>query len=128
MDRAVAIVADRLGWEERLLVDAGPSAGMRIEWANDESLCLGAPRPAALGRYDAVLVRSRSYTRGGLVATLAEAAGIPTLNSPAAVHACENKLSLRALPALHGKVGHLADLMNDAIFPPWRVNFTVAAW
>jgi len=97
MDRAVAIVADRLGWEERLLVDAGPSAGMRIEWANDESLCLGAPRPAALGRYDAVLVRSRSYTRGGLVATLAEAAGIPTLNSPAAVHACENKLSLRAL-------------------------------
>lgn len=97
MDRTVAIVADRIGWEERRLIDAAPRFGLRVEWLNDESLCLGAPRPASLQGYDAVLVRSRSYTRGGLVATLTEAAQLPTLNSSAAIHACENKLRLRTL-------------------------------
>ncbi|RBQ17665.1 RimK family alpha-L-glutamate ligase [Spongiactinospora rosea] len=97
MERKVAIVADRIGWEERRLIDAAPALGLRAEWVNDESLCLGDPAPAALTGYDAVLIRSRSYTRGGLVATLAEATGVPVLNSAAAVHACENKLSLRSL-------------------------------
>ncbi|WP_371480488.1 RimK family alpha-L-glutamate ligase [Kitasatospora sp. NBC_00315] len=97
MDRRIAIVADRIGWEERRLIDAAPGLGLRIEWVNDESLCLGHPDPEPLKDYDAILVRSRSYTRGGLVATLAEASRIPTLNSAAAIHACENKLSLRAL-------------------------------
>lgn len=97
MDRTIAIVADRIGWEERQLIDASPGLGLRVEWVNDESLCLGAPDPTSLKGYDAILIRSRSYTRGGLVATLAEAAHIPTLNSAAAIHACENKLSLRSL-------------------------------
>ncbi len=97
MDRRIAIVADRIGWEERQLIDAAPGLGLRVEWVNDESLCLGHSDPQAFRNYDAVLIRSRSYTRGGLVATLAEAAGIPTLNSAAAIHACENKLTLRSL-------------------------------
>ncbi len=97
MKHRIAIVADRIGWEERQLVDAAPALGLSVEWVNDESLCLGHPDPVPLKGFDAVLVRSRSYTRGGLVATLAEAARIPTLNSAAAIHACENKLSLRAL-------------------------------
>ncbi|GGL11540.1 alpha-aminoadipate--LysW ligase LysX [Sphaerisporangium melleum] len=97
MKHTVAIVADRIGWEERRLIDAAPALGLRVEWVNDESLCLGRPGPSSLAGYAAVLVRSRSYTRGGLVATLAEAAGLTTINSAAAVHACENKLSLRSL-------------------------------
>ncbi|GAA2273331.1 MULTISPECIES: ATP-grasp domain-containing protein [Kitasatospora] len=97
MDRTIAIIADRIGWEERRLIDVAPGLGLRIDWVNDESLCLGHPEQAPLNGYDAVLVRSRSYTRGGLVATLAEAARIPTLNSASAIRVCENKLSLRAV-------------------------------
>ncbi|MFD0258910.1 RimK family alpha-L-glutamate ligase [Kitasatospora indigofera] len=96
MSRTVAIVADRVGWEERRLIDTAAGLGLRIEWVNDESLALGDQDAASLGGYAAVLVRSRSYTRGGLIATLAEAARIPTLNTAPAIHACENKLTLRA--------------------------------
>ncbi|MEU5950675.1 RimK family alpha-L-glutamate ligase [Streptomyces sp. NPDC047525] len=97
MGGKVAIVADRIGWEERLLIKSAPDLGLQIEWANDESLCLGHADAPSINAYDAVLIRSRSYTRGGLLATLAESAGMPTLNSAAAIHACENKLELRTL-------------------------------
>uniref|UniRef100_A0AAU2UZV9 RimK family alpha-L-glutamate ligase n=1 Tax=Streptomyces sp. NBC_00003 TaxID=2903608 RepID=A0AAU2UZV9_9ACTN len=97
MGKKVAIVADRISWEERQLIQSGPDFGLSVEWLNDESLCLGHPQAKSVSGYDALLVRSRSYTRGGMLATLAEATGIPTLNSAAAIHACENKLALRAL-------------------------------
>ncbi|SFL17975.1 ATP-grasp domain-containing protein [Streptomyces pini] len=97
MGTTIAVVADRLGWEERRLIQVAPEAGLTAEWVNDESLCLGDADPASLSGYDAVLVRSRSYTRGGLVATLAEASGIRTVNSAAAIRACENKLELRTV-------------------------------
>ncbi|MFD1150234.1 ATP-grasp domain-containing protein [Saccharothrix hoggarensis] len=97
MGGKVAIVADRVSWEERQLIDRGPEHGLEVEWVNDESLCLGDEHAESLKSYDVVLVRSRSYTRGGLLATLAEAARIPALNSSAVIQACENKLALRAL-------------------------------
>ncbi|MFD3532148.1 RimK family alpha-L-glutamate ligase [Streptomyces sp. NPDC058664] len=93
---SIAIVADRIGWEERRLIETAPAFGHRIEWVNDESLALGA-EDSPLGGYDVVLIRSRSYTRGGLLAVEAEASGIKTLNTAHAIHACENKLALRTL-------------------------------
>ncbi|UUN29733.1 RimK family alpha-L-glutamate ligase [Streptomyces sp. FIT100] len=97
MTTTVAIVADRISWEERQLMQTAPDFGLRIDWVNDESLCLGDPHAPSVQGYDAVLVRSRSYTRGGLVATLAEAAGVPTLNTAGAITACENKAVLRTV-------------------------------
>ena len=97
MTKTIALVADRVGWEEQQLIRTAPEFGLRIDWVNDESLCLGDPNSASLRGYRAVLVRSRSYTRGGLVATLAEASGLPVLNSARAINACENKAVLRAL-------------------------------
>jgi len=97
MGGRIAVVADRIGWEERQLMKAAPDLGLRVEWVNDESLCLGHPDAQSIKDYDAVLIRSRSYTRGGLLATLAESSKIPTLNSAAAIHACENKLVLRTV-------------------------------
>jgi [lysine-biosynthesis-protein LysW]---L-2-aminoadipate ligase len=97
MGDRIAIIADRVGWEERRLIDVAPDFGLRVDWVNDESLCLGDPAARALRDYDVALVRSRSYTRGGLIATLAEAAGVRTLNSARAIHACENKAALRAV-------------------------------
>ncbi|MFI8519237.1 RimK family alpha-L-glutamate ligase [Streptomyces sp. NPDC085481] len=96
MTSRIAIVADRISWEERELIRSGPDFGLTVEWVNDESLTLGAEDAPALAGYDALLVRSRSYTRGGLVATLAEAAGARVLNSARAIHVCENKAVLRA--------------------------------
>lgn len=97
MGGKVAIVSDRVGWEERLLIESAPALGLQVEWANDESLCLGHADAPSINAYDALVIRSRSYTRGGLLATLAESAGIAALNSARAIHACENKLQLRAV-------------------------------
>ncbi|MFD7257589.1 RimK family alpha-L-glutamate ligase [Streptomyces sp. NPDC059874] len=102
MGNRVAIVADRVGWEERRLIEAAPEFGLHIDWINDESLCLGDPRARSIEGYDALLVRSRSYTRGGLLATLAESTGVTALNSAAAINACENKLVLRAVLSAAG--------------------------
>ncbi|MGW7081452.1 ATP-grasp domain-containing protein [Streptomyces sp. NPDC054866] len=95
--RTIAVAADRIGWEERRLITAAPALGLHLEWVNDESMCLGHPDAPPLAGYDAVLMRSRSYTRGGLIATLAEAAGIPTLNTARAIQVCQNKAVLRTV-------------------------------
>ncbi|MDT0328667.1 ATP-grasp domain-containing protein [Nocardiopsis lambiniae] len=96
MKNKVAIVADRIGWEERRLVQIAPDFGLEVDWINDESLALGHSDSPTVRDYEALLVRSRSYTRGGLIAALAEADGVKVLNSASAIHICENKLMLRA--------------------------------
>lgn len=95
MEWNIALAADRVGWEERRLVEAFPLFGMRLDWVNDESMCLGDSGAPPLAPYDAVLIRSRSYVRGGLVATLCEAGGALTVNSASAVRTCQNKADLR---------------------------------
>ncbi|MFJ9343337.1 RimK family alpha-L-glutamate ligase [Streptomyces sp. NPDC101733] len=97
MARKVAIVADRIAWEERELIRRGPELGLEVEWVNDESLCLGHPDAPSVRNYDALLVRSRSYTRGGLIASLAEASEVRVLNTASAIRACENKAELRTV-------------------------------
>ncbi|WP_030348717.1 ATP-grasp domain-containing protein [Streptomyces sp. NRRL S-1022] len=97
MANRVAVVADRVGWEERRLIETAGESGLRIDWVNDESLCAGHRDALSVKDYDALMVRSRSYTRGGLIATLAEADGFRVLNTAAAIHSCENKLVLRAV-------------------------------
>ncbi|MEU3558342.1 ATP-grasp domain-containing protein [Streptomyces fragilis] len=97
MAKSVAIVADRIAWEERQLIEAAPRFGLSMEWVNDESLCLGRSDSSVLDGFDALLLRSRSYTRGGLIATLAEEAGVAVVNSAAAINACENKAVLRTV-------------------------------
>ncbi|MEU7031350.1 RimK family alpha-L-glutamate ligase [Streptomyces sp. SBR177] len=97
MTKKVAVVADRISWEERKLIELGPDFGLQVDWVNDESLCLGGADAPSVSAYDTLLVRSRSYTRGGLVATLAEEAGVPVLNSARSINACENKAVLRAV-------------------------------
>ncbi|MEW9555411.1 RimK family alpha-L-glutamate ligase [Nonomuraea sp. NPDC050783] len=97
MGGRIAVVADRISWEERQLIKALEELGLQAEWVNDESLCLGPQNSGGLSGYDLVVVRSRSYTRGGLLAAMTATAGIPTVNSAPAIQACENKLALRCL-------------------------------
>ncbi|UOZ07049.1 RimK family alpha-L-glutamate ligase [Amycolatopsis sp. WQ 127309] len=93
----IAIVADRIGWEERELTTELERRGIRAPWMNDESLGLGVPPTGSLNADDLVLVRSRSYTRGGLLAAAFAAHGVPTINSAAAIRTSENKLLTRSV-------------------------------
>ncbi|MFI8931379.1 RimK family alpha-L-glutamate ligase [Streptomyces sp. NPDC053474] len=94
----VAVVADRVGWEERRLLDALGATGLDGRWVNDEALSLGLPKSSPPSCALA-LIRSRSYVRGRLLATALTASGVPTLNSPRTIALCENKLDL--LTTLH---------------------------
>lgn len=98
MNGVVAIVADRLGWEERQLVDRLRDAGVAGEWVGDDKLGLGLPK-VEVPEWRLAVIRSRSYVRGRLVATLLTEAGVRTLNTPQAIATCENKVDL--LRALH---------------------------
>ncbi len=62
----VALIADRIGWEEKAILAAARERGARAEWLNDGELCCGEREhlPAA-GAY---LIRSRSFVRGPLIA------------------------------------------------------------
>ena len=93
----VFLVADRVGWEERQMIMSADDFGLQCEWVNDEPLCLGDPDAKSLNGYDIVLICCRSYTRGGLLATMAAASNVPVVNTPEAISACENKLATRAL-------------------------------
>ncbi|QII03703.1 RimK family alpha-L-glutamate ligase (plasmid) [Rhodococcoides fascians A21d2] len=95
MAASVAIVADRLGWEEQKLIAAADRTGLTLKWVNDEELTVGPEGSTALDGYDAVLVRSRSYTRGGLLAEALSPHHRLVLNSASAIAVCENKLVTR---------------------------------
>lgn len=97
MSARIAVVADRIGWEERRLIEAAPKFALDIAWVNDEAMCLGHPDAPSVRGHDALLIRSRSYTRGGLIAALAEASGVRALNTARAIGACENKAVLRSV-------------------------------
>ncbi len=92
----LAIVADRLGWEEKAILAAARERGARAEWLDDGALCCGsrADVPAA-GAY---LIRSRSFVRGPLIAE-SIAAGpddASVINSAATIALCSNKVSALA--------------------------------
>lgn len=89
----LAVVADRIGWEEKAILAAARERGARAEWLNDGELCCGAREhvPAA-GAY---LIRSRSFVRGPLIAeTIAAGVDDPSvINSAATIELCSNKVT-----------------------------------
>ncbi|GAA2340077.1 RimK family alpha-L-glutamate ligase [Dactylosporangium salmoneum] len=108
----VAIVADRIGWEERRLIDAAGARGLAAFWLDDGDLCAG---PAAEGvpPADLYLVRSRGYTRSAVLAGLLGDRDERVVNTAAAIAICQDKLATaRALHAAGVPV------------PPFRVVLT----
>ena len=62
----VAVISDRIGWEEKAILGAARAQGAKAEWLNDGELCCGSRedlRPAST-----YLIRSRSFVRGPLIA------------------------------------------------------------
>jgi RimK family alpha-L-glutamate ligase len=88
----IAIVADRVGWEERLLLAAAAGRGASAFWLDDGDMCAG-PRATSAAPADVYLIRSRSYTRGGALAGLLSDGGARVVNTPAAIAVCQEKLA-----------------------------------
>ncbi len=91
----VAVVADRVGWEEKAILEAVRARGARAGWLNDGELCCGSREdltPAA-----AYLIRSRSFVRGPLIAeSIAGEGDDRVINSAAVIAMCSNKVSTLA--------------------------------
>ncbi len=87
----IAIVADRVGWEESQLLAAAKHRDVEAFWLDDSGLCVG-PGAATVAPADVYLMRGRSYTRGSSLAGLLADAGRWVVNSPAAITACQDKL------------------------------------
>jgi [lysine-biosynthesis-protein LysW]--L-2-aminoadipate ligase len=91
----VAVIADRLGWEEKAIVEAVRAHGARAEWLNDGELCCGSRED--LPEAGAYLIRSRSFVRGPLIAESIASDDDPSVINPARVIAtCSNKVSTLA--------------------------------
>jgi RimK family alpha-L-glutamate ligase len=91
----IALIADRLGWEEKAILEAARRRDARVKWLNDGDLCCGSREdlpPAA-----AYLIRSRSFVRGPLIAESIAGIGDDRVINPAPViTACSNKVTTLA--------------------------------
>lgn len=97
----IAIVADRVGWEERQLLAAAAQRNVEAFWLDDSGLCAG-PGAGTVPAADVYLMRGRSYTRGAPLAGLLADAGRRVVNSPSAIAACQDKLVTARLLARAG--------------------------
>lgn len=92
----LAVVADRIGWEEKAILAAARERGATAEWLNDGELCCGSRED--LPTAGAYLIRSRSFVRGPLIAE-SIAAGPndrSVINSAEVIAVCSNKVSALA--------------------------------
>jgi [lysine-biosynthesis-protein LysW]--L-2-aminoadipate ligase len=92
----IGIVYDRLRPEERMLFEAFERRGVPFERLYAPDLSVEFDELARLGRFDVVLERSVSQTRGLAFARLFEAAGAAVINPPAVIETCGDKLATNA--------------------------------
>jgi [lysine-biosynthesis-protein LysW]---L-2-aminoadipate ligase len=81
--------------EEKLLRDALVHCGLEVDIVDDRELTLTLNRPSR--RWDVVLERSLSLTRGLALSRTLESWGIPTVNRHAVASVCGSKLDTSAL-------------------------------
>jgi RimK family alpha-L-glutamate ligase len=92
----LALIADRVGWEDKAILAAARERGAVAEWLNDGELCCGSREdlPSAA----AYLIRSRSFVRGPLIAE--SIASIPgdasVINTAETIAICSNKVTALA--------------------------------
>ncbi|HEX2070366.1 MAG TPA: RimK family alpha-L-glutamate ligase [Thermoleophilaceae bacterium] len=92
----LAVIADRIGWEEKAILTAARERGARAEWLDDGRLCCGSREDLrAAGAY---LIRSRSFVRGPLIAeSIASGpADSSVINSAEVIGICSNKVTALA--------------------------------
>jgi [lysine-biosynthesis-protein LysW]---L-2-aminoadipate ligase len=92
----LALIADRIGWEEKAILAAARERGARAEWLNDGELCCGSRDDVPDAR--AYMVRSRSFVRGPLIAeSIAAGPGDRSvINDAETIGICSNKVTALA--------------------------------
>jgi [lysine-biosynthesis-protein LysW]--L-2-aminoadipate ligase len=89
----IAILASRVRVEEKLLVEAAQQLGIEVEIIDDGQLLFDlAQADERWQRFDAVLCRSVSQSRGLAVLQVLEHWGIPVYNSAQVTNTCNDKL------------------------------------
>ncbi|HEY0068451.1 MAG TPA: lysine biosynthesis protein LysX [Chloroflexia bacterium] len=89
----LGIIASRIRVEEKLLIGAMEQRGVEYGIIDDGDLLLDLGRPdERWGRYDAVLCRSVSQSRGLALMYVLESWGVPVFNSAAVTATCNDKL------------------------------------
>jgi [lysine-biosynthesis-protein LysW]---L-2-aminoadipate ligase len=89
------MLCSRVRVEEKLLRDALTHRGVEVDVVDDRELTL--PLARVDRRWDAVLERSLSQTRGLALLRVFESWGIPTINRHAVAAVCASKLDTSAL-------------------------------
>jgi [lysine-biosynthesis-protein LysW]--L-2-aminoadipate ligase len=90
----VGMLCSRMRVEEKLLRDSLVHRGIDVEIVDDRELTLTLAQPVR--RWDAVLERSISQTRGLAMTRVLESWGIPTVNRHAVAATCASKLDTSA--------------------------------
>ena len=91
----LAVIADRIGWEEKAIVAAARGHDARAEWLDDGDLCCGSRED--LPEAGAYLIRSRSFVRGPLIAeSIASDDDRRVINSARVIATCSNKVATLA--------------------------------
>jgi [lysine-biosynthesis-protein LysW]--L-2-aminoadipate ligase len=90
----IGMLCSRIRVEEKLLRDALVYRGIEVEIVDDRELTLTLADP--IRRWDAVLERSISQTRGLAITSVLEWWGIPTVNAHAVTATCASKLDTSA--------------------------------
>ena len=90
----LAILTSRIRVEEKLLIEALQKRAIDFDVIDDGKLLLDLERGSEEWRkYDAVLCRSLSQSRGQAVLQVLEAWGIPTVNTATVTATCNDKLA-----------------------------------
>jgi [lysine-biosynthesis-protein LysW]---L-2-aminoadipate ligase len=92
----LALIADRVGWEEKAILAAARERGARADWLNDGELCCGSRDDLPSARV--YLIRSRSFVRGPLIAeSIAAGPGDGSvINNAEVIAFCSNKVTALA--------------------------------
>jgi [lysine-biosynthesis-protein LysW]--L-2-aminoadipate ligase len=96
VSQRVAILMSRMRTDEKRIAAAIEARGASVELVPDHTLVFD-PHTDARGQFDAILDRSLHLSRSRYVTTLFQAAGIPTVNTPAVINLCSNKLRQTAV-------------------------------
>ncbi len=96
MVQRVAILVTRMRTDEKRIVAALEARGAEVVLLADGKVVFD-PHSDAYGTYDAVLDRSLHLSRSRYITALYQGAGIPTVNTPAVITLCSNKLRQSAV-------------------------------
>ncbi len=98
----IGVMYSRLRVEEKWIFAALERRGIDYERLDDRSLFFDLEDPGPWRRFDAVLARNISYTRGLYALRVLNAWGIPTVNTARVAEVCGDKLATSAVLAAAG--------------------------